>query len=211
MANQPMGMGKLGSDNIIFKRKFRWTMALRWRDVPVDEYFVKVAARPSLTIEEQPINFLHGRMYLPGKAEWDTMTITYYDIGTSGQGGSGLTSSMETLYSWLASVYNFTDPVKLEQSSSAAGYGALGRLTLYDGCGAAMEQWIMKKMFPTAVNFGDLAYDSNEEVTIELTVRFSEVEYKNLCPGFRITPACVGCDFAGDATDYTALGQNFTA
>lgn len=207
--DQKMGMGLLGSDNIIFKRKFRWTMNVLWQNYYIDEAFVKVAARPSLTIEETPINFLNSRMYLPGKGEWDTMTVTYYDVGSSG-GDQGLKTSMEGLYSWLASVYDFTNPVYLKQSSSAAGYGATVYLRLWDGCGTMMEEWFLKKVFPTNVNFGDLDYSSSDEVNIELTLRFSEVEYKSHCPLLDITPDCLGCGNITTTQDYgkTFLSQN---
>jgi hypothetical protein len=197
-----MGMGKLGSEDIVFKRKFRWTMSLNWNNKNIDEYFVKVASRPSLTVEEQEINFLNGKMWIPGKGSWETMEITFYDVG----GAAG--TSMSTLYSWLATVYNFTDAVGLQQSSSARGYGATGTLRLYDGCGETMEKWTLKKMWPTAVNFGDLDYSNNEEVNITLTVRFSEVEYDSFCPDLNIDPKCVGCNtFGGASESYGQIGQ----
>ena len=55
-----MGIGALVFNNTVFKRKFRFTFELQdlcgGARVPKD--FVKVAARPSLTVEETEINFL---------------------------------------------------------------------------------------------------------------------------------------------------------
>ncbi len=186
---QPMGIGLLGSDEIVFKRKFRWTMLIepRCNKGRIPENFVKLASRPNITIEETEINFLNGKTWIPGKGTWETITVTYYDVVKPNG------SSIEGLYGWLASVYNFTDPVCLSQGSSRRDYGATATLTLYDGCGKGMEQWIMKDAWPQAVNFGDLDYSSSEEVTVEITLRYSNVEYRPLC-GVKVPdPCCTGC------------------
>lgn len=183
----PMGIGNLGFKNLVFKRKFRYTLELF--DIcgsqSVPKHYVKTASRPNLSIEEVEVNFLNAKTWIPGKASWETMTVTYVDVATA---------DVAPLFSWLASVYNFTDPINLEMGSSRADYTATAVLKLWDGCGALIETWEMKDVWPTAINFGDLDYASSEECTIELTMRYSDVKYTNHCPGFPITPCCTGCD-----------------
>jgi hypothetical protein len=187
----PMGMGPLGGTDVVFKRKYRWTFSINTPCGPnsIDPYVVKLAARPSLTIEETEINFLHGKMWIPGKGTWETITVTFYDIGND--------SSMAGLYDWLATVYDFTDPICLNQSSKrgngrSGGYSGEVTLTLYDGCGTPMEAWKLGNCWPQAVNFGELDYSSSEEVNIETTLRYSEVQYTNYC-GPQIQGCCAGC------------------
>lgn len=180
-----MGIGRLGNSDLVFKRKFRWT--LRWegfcngRKVP--EHFVKLAARPSLTIEETEINFLNAKTWIPGKGTWETITVTYYDVNTQDN---------IDLYTWLAAVYDFARPGQLNQGRRS-DYAAIGTLTLYDGCGASMEEWKLKDAWPQSINFGDLDYSNSEEVTIELTIRYSQVEYTSLCPKRDIPVCCTPC------------------
>jgi hypothetical protein len=108
-----MGLGKLGGSDIVFKRKYRWTFSmLSPCGGSIPEHTVKLAARPNLTIEEQEINFLHGKMWIPGKGTWETITVTYYDLGNDG-------GSLAPLWSWLATVYDFTDPVNSASSIQA--------------------------------------------------------------------------------------------
>ena len=81
----PMGLGAIGTGNLIFKRQFRWTMEIQYcingsNYITVAEQLVKVGARPQLDIEETQIDYLHGRMWIPGKVTWQTMTVTYYDV-----------------------------------------------------------------------------------------------------------------------------------
>lgn len=199
MASAPtrgMGIGDLGSSSLVFKRKFRWTLSIRrdcstgTQDIP--ESFVKVAARPSLTVEETEINFLNGRTYIPGRGTWETMTITYIDV--AGKTTSG--NPNEGLWNWLASVYNFasTNPLTdIKQGTQSKDYTATGTLILWDGCGTAIEKWTLLNMWPTAVNFGDLDMSSNDTVDIELTCRYSAVQYQNYCPGINITGCCTTC------------------
>lgn len=182
----PMGMGRLGFENLIFKRKFRFTFELEGicGGLRVPKHFVKTVSRPSLSIEEVEINFLNGKSFLPGKATWEEMTVTYIDVADF---------EMGPLFTWLASVYNFTDPINLQMGSKRRDYTATGILKLWDGCGNLLEIWTMTDVWPKAINFGDLDYSSSEEVTIELTMRYSNVKYQNLCPGYVINPCCSGC------------------
>lgn len=187
MAEQiPMGIGRLGFSNLIFKRKFRYTFQLD--DIcggqSVEPHYVKLASRPNLSIEETEVNFLNAKTWIPGKAAWETITVTYIDVATL---------DSKPLFDWLASVYDFTDPINLHQGSMREDYAATATIKMWDGCGSLLERWQLGDVWPTAINFGDLDYANSEEATIELTMRYSNVEYENVCPGFEITPCCTPC------------------
>jgi len=180
--------------NLIFKRKYRWTFELTWNGKKIGKNFVKLASRPNLTIEETEINYMHGKMWIPGKASWETITVTYYDVAKA-QGNTGTTE----LYSWLASIYNFqstgSDSMKqttIQGTGNNGGWAGSGVLDLYDGCGKSLETWTLAGLWPSAVNFGDLDYSSSEEVTIELTLRYYKATYEAKCDT-NPTPVCLGC------------------
>lgn len=188
-----MGIGQLGNANIVHKRKFRWTFEVfddngsggpGASKVPV--HYVKMAARPNISVEETEINFLNAKTYIPGKGTWETITVTYYDISSRTDTGN------IGLWNWLASVYDFTAPATLKQSSARRGYSGVGVCTLFDGCGAPLETWTMSDCWPQAINFGELDYSSSEECTIEVTLRYGNVSYRNIC-GNNPVPNCVGC------------------
>lgn len=194
-----MGLGALANANAVFKRKYRWTFALDTPCGPIPETIVKLASRPNLSIEETEINFLHGKMWIPGKASWETITVTYYDVVAG-------SADVVNLYNWLSSVYQFNKPNMLNQSSKrgsgSAGVGTAGRvggyagaavLSLYDGCGTEMEKWELGHVWPQSINFGELDYSSSEEVTVELTLRYSEVNYTKSCGTAFTGCSCAGC------------------
>lgn len=195
---KPMGIGVIGQPDMVFKRKFRWTFEILGfcnnQKNTVPEHFVTVASRPNLSIEETEINHLNAKTWIPGKAAWETVTINYFDVAHS---------EMRTLWNWLATVYDFTDPVNLRQAERR-DWNATGLLSMYDGCGVLLESWQLQRMFPTAINFGDLDYSSSDIATIELTLRYSDVIYRSYCPAFQPDPCCSGC---GETTAQSPLSN----
>ena len=185
----PMGLGSLGAPTAMFKMKFRWTFTISFCNgtISIPSDFVKVGARPNLDIEEQQIDFLNGRMWIPGKASWQNITVTYYDVAAASN------TTINNLYSWLASVYNILDPVNLQMGTPLNRYEGNGLLFLYDGCGNAVEGWELGHCWPQAINFGDLDMTSADHVTIELTLRYSQVQYQNYCGGTVTVCGCYPC------------------
>lgn len=183
-----MGIGHLGGPRLVHKRKFQWTFEVRrscnGANASVPPHFVKIASRPNLSIEEQEINYLNAKTWIPGKASWETITVTYYDVATR---------DAKPLFDWLASVYDFSRPVQLKQASMRQDYAGSGIVFMYAGCGDPLERWTLDDMWPTAVNFGELDYSSPEEATIELTLRYSQVSFQHLCPNYVPTSCCSPC------------------
>ena len=191
MAQQQMGIGPLGFNNIIFKRKFRYTFTVQNicnKGITMPPFYVKTSARPHLAIEETEINYLNAKIFIPGKATWETITVTYIDVVDQNN-----IAYFKPLWDWLASVYNFTDPINLQMGSRGNDYTAQGILNEYDGCGTLLNTWTLNRLWPTDINFGEVDYASSEECTIELTLRYSDVIYTPVCPNFAIQPCCTPC------------------
>lgn len=187
METRDMGIGQVGRADITFKRKFRFTFEIQGfcdneKNV-VPESFVTVASRPSITFDETEINHLNAKTWIPGKGTWDTITVSYLDVAHE---------EMRNLWNWLATVYNFTDPVKLHQAEKR-DWDATGVLNMYDGCGTLIEGWELQHMFPQVINFGDVDYSSSDIAMIELTLRFSDVRYRSYCPDFTPQGCCSPC------------------
>ena len=194
---QGMGIGPvgLGDPNVVFKRKFRWTMEVSGGvgacAFYVPAYFVKVAARPNLSFEETEINFLNDKKYIPGKVTWESITVTYIDVGGS-LSGTGAGGNLG-LYTWLTNVFDFTSPTRKYMNSTSIGYTGVVTLKLWDGCGSQLENWCLLDAWPQSINFGELDYSSSDTVDIELTLRYSQVSFQHNCPVWNHTPCCVGC------------------
>jgi hypothetical protein len=195
-----MGLGVLSNANTIFKRKYRWTFSLETGCGIIPETIVKVANRPQIDIDETEINYLHGKMWIPGKASWQTTSVTFYDVLTQDGGNNDISN----LYKWLSTVYAFHDSKGLHQSSvkgsgmesGDSGYSGTATLQLYDGCGKVLETWILSHVWPQSISFGELDYASSDEATVEVTLRYSEVSYnrdKKDCQAPFAPCSCTGC------------------
>lgn len=184
-----MGIGVLGAQDTLLKRKFRFLFGIQYclgstsTSQSVGASFVKTASRPDITIEDTELNFLNETTWIPGKAKWETITVTYYDAAGANSAG---------LFSWLATVYDFTSDCRF-MASKPQDYGGQASLVMLDGCGFPLEQWTMGNAWPSAIKFGEVDYGSSDVAEVELTLRYSSVTYQSFCGG-DITPcACTPC------------------
>ena len=181
-----MGIGRLGDGDVIIKRKFRWTfeVTLYCNKQKVPAHFVKMASRPDITIEETELNFLNEKIFIPGKATFEAMNVTYIDVSTKDN---------LPLWTWIANVYDFSDPECRHMNTSIDSYAGRGDLRLLDGCGQFLEGWVLGNMWPSSVKFGELDYAQSETVDIELTLRYSRLQYQSACGSITRCPCGPVC------------------
>lgn len=183
-----MGIGSLVDPTTVIKRKFRWTLYVEPNCPnlqPIDVWFVKLASRPNISIDETELNFLNEKTWIPGKVSYETMSVTYLDVAPK-------RVESANLYKWLGAVYNFFD-LSRQMGSSVADYTATGTLVLYDGCGTPIETWTFLDLWPQVINFGDLDMSSSDTADVELTLRYSKFTYEANCGNVDFTTCCTGC------------------
>lgn len=195
-AVQGMGISNtgIGDPNVIFKRQNRWLLEINGNGVNsfrVPPHFVKLASRPSITFDETEIHFLNDKMYIPGKATWEPITITITDVAGNLSGDAG--NANIALYQWLVNVFDFTKPTRKFMNSKRSEYAGEVTLNLYDGCGGMLETWVIGDAWPQSVSFGNLDMSSSEVVDIELTLRYSQVTFTHHCPSASLFGNCVPC------------------
>lgn len=179
----PMGIGNIGLKGVIIKRKFRFTMAIQWgQGQIIPASYVKMAARPKLSIDSTEINFLNATTWIPGKAKWEPITVTYIDVTDYTTG---------PLLNWIATIYNFQNSNYLQMGEKQDWFGQ-AIIQMYDGCGNVLDAWTLGSCYPESVDFGELAYADSEEMTIELQLRYSEVNQVGAC-GPTAVGSCTGC------------------
>ena len=122
--------------------------------------------RPTATFEEIPIDLYNSKMYLAGKAQWETITVNLRDDA----GGQVQRLVGEQLQKQM----DF-----MEQASAASGidYKFLTKCEILDGGNGlstptVLETWELYGCFLTSANYNDLNYGTSEAVTIALTLRF---------------------------------------
>jgi hypothetical protein len=122
--------------------------------------------RPTATFEEIPIDLYNSKMYLAGKANWETITVNLRDDA----GGQVQRLVGEQLQKQM----DF-----MEQASAASGidYKFVTKCEILDGGNGlstptVLETWELYGCFLTSANYNDLNYGTSEAITITLTLRF---------------------------------------
>jgi hypothetical protein len=126
----------------------------------IPSYLVKAANRPTIQFETVTLDHINVKRKLKGKGEWQDITITLYDPIVP----SGAQAVME----WIRLGH--------ESITGRDGYADFYKkdvdFYLLGPVGDKIEQWKLKGAFISQANFGDLAFDSNEPATIELTLSY---------------------------------------
>jgi hypothetical protein len=126
----------------------------------IQSYLVKAAARPSIQFEVVTLDHINVKRKLKGKGEWQDITITLFDPIVP----SGAQSVME----WVR--------LSHESITGRDGYADFYKkdidFYMLGPVGDKIEQWKLKGAFISQANFGDVAFDSNEPATIELTLSY---------------------------------------
>ena len=138
------------------KMKNRYVMEID--NIP--SYLVKAANRPTIQFETVTLDHINVKRKLKGKGEWQDITITLYDPIVP----SGAQAVME----WIRLGH--------ESITGRDGYADFYKkdvdFYLLGPVGVKIEQWKLKGAFISQAYFGDLAFDSNEPATIELTLSY---------------------------------------
>jgi hypothetical protein len=150
------------------KYRFRVTFENFGVSQPVTELTKQVVScgRPNVTFSPVTIDVYNSKVYLAGKPEWQELSVTLRD--DAGGNVSRLVGEQ------LQKQFDF-----LEQSSAAAGidYKFVTRLEMLDGGNGVnepniLETWEMYGCMVTTANYGEVDYGSNDQVTIDLSLRY---------------------------------------
>lgn len=122
--------------------------------------------RPSVNFNPITIDVYNSKVYLQGKPEWQETTVNLRD--DAGGNVSKLVGEQ------IQKQFDFA-----EQSSAASGidYKFTLKYEVLDGGNGAntptvLETWELVGCMISQVDYGDMAYSSNDPVQIALTVRF---------------------------------------
>jgi len=168
-----MSLGRLSNEDVIFKRKFRWTFVLgdyggnlvvSLSNSQYKGHVCKISARPSITWNPQEVNHIIETVYLPARASWDPINITVFDIAGD-----------DYMYQWMRSFYDpeqgIVHPIG-DGSTTAGAPKKTGLLNLLDGHGSTIESWEIQGCWPENINWGELDYTSSDLVDITFTLRY---------------------------------------
>ena len=158
-----LGLGPIGGDGIMFRRKFRWYVTYNLSPKVISA-FVKVGTRPRTDEHLAEPGELCVKNHWLGSDldEKKRMFITHL--------GDIPKDIYEPLFDYFAKVWEAgqqeKDPPKIGLS-----------LVLYDGCANVLETWHLRGATPVQIDLGDLSYGGDQMLEVEW--KYDSVEYKN--------------------------------
>lgn len=141
-------------------------------------YLAKSVTKPSFEVSETEHKFLGNTYYYPGSLTWNEVTLTIVN-SLDPDGQAMLMRALE------ASGYLFPPTQAIEGQdgtiNKADAQAALGevRIAELDGSGKSIAEWVLKSAFIKSATFGDLDYDGDELLNIEIGMRYDWAEYSN--------------------------------
>ena len=150
------------------KRAFRWI--LRAPGLGLEEWLIKkVAPRPSWSLTEIKHNYLNHTFYYPGRVEYDEVTVTVVDSIQPNATGKLQSLLIKAGYADPGMAHNEAMTVSKGGMTSNIGLIEIHQL---NPDGSTAENWELHNTWIKACKYGDLDYESDDILNIELTLRY---------------------------------------
>jgi hypothetical protein len=137
-------------------------------------YWAKSVTKPSFEISSTEHQLVNHKFKYPSILTWNDITMTIVDTGDKTKG---------LLEQIIKTGYNYpTEFTTTEGISKGAANEYLDELTIQqiNADGETIENWKLKGAFIKSTNFGDLDYESDALVTVQLTIGYDWAELDTL-------------------------------
>ncbi len=145
------------------------------------QYLAKIAAKPSYQINEVEHKFLGNTYYYPGTVSWQPVDITI--VNAINPDGNALLIEALTQSGYLLPDVQedvFTNPSQNPGTlNKFDSVNALGNVVIEElnGQGGLVGEWTLNNSFLTRATFGNLDYNGDEILNVEMTVRYDWATY----------------------------------
>ena len=154
-------MANLVNEQELFFRAFEPKMANRFilyaDGLPA--YVVKGVARPSLTQDAKVLNHINVQRYVKGRTVWGAISMTLFD--------PIVPSSAQSVMEWVR--------LHHESVTGRDGYADFYKkdltINVLGPVGDKVEEWILKGCMITQATFGELSFDTDDPMQVEVTVQ----------------------------------------
>ena len=150
------------------KRSYRWVMSFRG----IEQWMMKKVTKPNFTVSESEHAFLNYKFYYPGRVEWNDITCTLVDP-ISPDASVTLMKLMKDSGYVDPNDIDQNNPVTISKKKSILALGSSILIKQIDADGkGVVEAWELKNPWIKSMTFGDLAYESDDILEIEVGIRY---------------------------------------
>lgn len=155
------------------KRAYRFLLSIPGEENALDDFMIKKVTKPNFELSESEHKFLNHSFFYPGKVTWQPVSFTIVDALNP--------NASARLYQMLAEA-GYRAPIGPIQTgdntaqtvSKLNSVTALGKVLIkqIDAEGNNVEEWELKNPWIKSVKFGELDYDSDDLLNIEVELRY---------------------------------------
>jgi len=155
------------------KRAYRWTFTFN-NGPNFAEYLVKKVTKPSFTVGEGVHKYLNHTFYYPGNVVWEPINVTLVDP---------VNPDASKLMVEILEKSGYRLPTSAEESrvsivNRKAAVAAMGetKLVQYGADSSVIEMWRLYNPWIKEAKFGELSYETEDLVNIDLVIRYDYAE-----------------------------------
>ena len=154
-------MANLVNEQELFFKAFEPKMANRFilyaDGLPA--YVIKGVARPTISQEAKVLNHINVQRYVKGRSVWGAINMTLFD--------PIVPSSAQSVMEWVR--------LHHESVTGRDGYADFYKkditINVLGPVGDKVEEWILKGCVITQATFGELSFDTDDPMQVEVTVQ----------------------------------------
>ena len=161
--------------NLEPKRSYKFILSIPGSSIALPKFLVKKVKKPSFSISETEHNYLNHTFHFPGKVKWEEVSFTIADVIGPDDGAATLMKMFREMGYDLPSATNF-ETISKSKSTAALGGVIIDQI---DSDGNIVESWKLNNAFIKAVSFGELSYESEEMINVDVTLAYDNASYKS--------------------------------
>tara|TARA_B100000029_G_scaffold413696_1_gene416843 strand:- start:377 stop:961 length:585 start_codon:yes stop_codon:yes gene_type:complete len=153
------------------KRAYRWILNIG--EVPI--WICKKVTKPNFTITETPHKYLNHTFYYPGRVEWDKVSVTLVDPVQPDSAKlmwNILTKSGYRLHGDGDPSPHVNDTTTISKQNAISSLGGVILRQLGAEDDSYVEEWKLHNAWVSSVKFGELSYESEELLNVDIEIRY---------------------------------------
>ena len=172
------------------RRKHTFLLSIAGKGLSLENYLIKKVKKPSFKISESKTKFLNHTFYYPGSVEWEPVTFTVVDVINPNTTQKFLELLEQCGYRAPAGPVSEgnanAQTISKLRSVEAIGIPIIRQI---DADGRTVDEWRLKGAWIQDVNFGELDYDAEDLMAIDVSLRYDYAFCTIIQPGSKKLPS----------------------
>jgi len=153
------------------KRSYRWILVLN----QIPTYVVKTSGKPNFTIESVQHQFVAHTFHFPGRIQWQAIEVSLVDPVFPDASAIIVKTLQASGYAIPGTQEDAKRSFSKRDAVQALGVPSLQQI---DARGNVIEKWTLFNTWVAGVNFGELSYENDTMVNIQMTLRYDWAQYE---------------------------------